>query len=381
MARPRLSPPDSDEFPGALPPLDGTANDVTALMGDIDAQISAVTSEFDADENDVTLKIKFHRVHAQKGKRAWLFDILPSELPVMDRLRDNYGDGTYEASVFKNGTLYRKFQFDIERPKFPVNEQRQNGNSEISTVLAAIAQQNERQFQQLKELMMTKQVAPVTASFDPFAMMTSMMAAMAQMKNLVATPQQGGMADQMTLFLKGVEVAKELGGGGGEKGLMDILSDLIKSPIVENAIASYASPVPTTPALPRPANPNQPQVTAQPTEGQKVNPQNIVVKQYINMLVDKAARQSDTDLYADFILDNVPENIIREHLAKETIIEDLSLIDPRVAQHAEWFKSLRDSIMVALTDDENDASIKEDATVHPKPGNPDDAPQGPGGGA
>ena len=105
------------------------------------------------------------------------------------------------------------------------------------------------------------------------------------------------------------------------------------------------------------------------------------IKKYVGMLVERAERGSDPDLYADFVLDNVPENVIKEHLANENIIEELSKIDPRVAQHAEWFNSLRDSLVSALTEDGSGADIKGDATIHPAPGNPNDAPDGQGGGA
>lgn len=385
MGRPLLSGPDVDEFPNALPPLSGVAVDTTELQSDIDAQVAAVTSEFDADDNDVKLKIKYFRVLPQKGRRAWLFDILPSELPVMDRIRDHYGDGTYQASVFKNGSLYRKFQFDVERPKFPVQPVKETGTSEISTVLAAIAEQNERQFQQLKELMLTRQ-APVSGA-DPVSMMTAMLGAMVQMKNLVAPAQQSGGMGSMELFIKGIEVAKELNSGDRETNLLDVLNNIIKSPIVEHAMASYgALPAPTAvnaavQKLQPPAQPKTAPSAPTNTGAETVKVPDMVIKQYINMLVQRAERGSDPELYADFVLDNAPENVIREHLANETIIEDLSKLDPRVAQHKEWFTSLRDSLLAALTEGEGEDTIINDATITPTLGNPDGPSEGQGGGA
>jgi hypothetical protein len=388
MGRPRLTSPDIDEFPDASPSINGEFTNDTELQNDIDTQISSVTSEFSADDRDVTLKIKFHRVLPQKGRRAWLFDILPSELPVMDRIRDHYGDGTYEASVYKNGNLYRKFQFDIERPKFPAQAVKETGSSEISTVLAAIAEQNERQFQQLKELMLTKQSVSVPVS-DPVNMMSAMLGAMVQMKNLMAPAPQPGSMGSMELFIKGIEVAKEMNSGDRETNLLDVLNNIIKSPIVEKAIESY-SVVPQLPRaqaqekLPSPVSIVKPSQDKQPITSPEKGDQTVKVpdafiKQYVNMLVERAMRGSDPDLYADFVLDNVPENIIREHLANETIIEDLSKLDPRVLQHKEWFVSLRDSLLNALTDDSSDDDTNEDATVIPTPGNPDGAPEGEGG--
>ena len=71
--------------------------------------------------------------------------------------------------------------------------------------------------------------------------------------------------------------------------------------------------------------------------------------QYVAMLVKKAVEDSDPALYADLILDNVPEEMIRSVLAAG-IVPTLAAVDARVKDHAEWFESLGATLGEAMTD-------------------------------
>jgi hypothetical protein len=54
-------------------------------------------------------------------------------------------------------------------------------------------------------------------------------------------------------------------------------------------------------------------------------------------------------LYAEFILDNVPQSMVEQNIMREDLIEYASSIDPRVKQHEQWFLELRDHIITVLT--------------------------------
>jgi len=60
---------------------------------------------------------------------------------------------------------------------------------------------------------------------------------------------------------------------------------------------------------------------------------------YVAMLVEKALEGSDPALYADLILDNVPEAMIRSVLSGG-IVAVLGAVDARVKDQAEWFEQL-----------------------------------------
>lgn len=351
----------SDEFEDADEVLQGDADDITELMGDVDADLNSVTSEFGKDKNDVQLKIKLHRVLERKGEREWLFDILPSELPIMDRVKEEYGGGKYEAAVFKNGKLFRKFNFNIANPR--VNSVIKNSASEFANIVAMMGKQQETQFAQLKELVLS-QKSPAQ-SFNMMEMMTGMVTLMVQMKNLMPST---GNSNNIDLLLKGMEIMKDFGGGGGggETTMMDVFKELIKSPLLEKAIEGVSTVVPQSAIANNPVIKKPPSISqssnhqsnnsqsnnSQPSQGNANMPNvNPVIKGYVNQLIQKAERNSDPALYAAFILDNVPENLVKEYLMREDLMDFIISINPNAAKHSEWFNELKNELTEILLED------------------------------
>jgi hypothetical protein len=326
--------------------VEGSVEDITELMGDVDSELDQVTSEFGKDKNDVQLKIKLHRVLERKGEREWLFDILPSELPIMDRVKDEYGGGKYEASLFKNGKLFRKFNFNIANPRASFVPK--SNSSDINTLVSLLNAQEEKRFNQLKELMISNKPAP---PFNMMEMMTGMVALMVNMKNLLPSSVASNSSGDIELLLKGMEIMKEFSGGGEgkETNMMDIIKELIKSPLLEKAIegaSAVVSNIPTNavnPALAKPAADIPPQTTGDSS----MNP---IIKSYLNQLIKKAASNSDPELYAAFILDNVPESTVREYLLRDDLMAVITSVNPQAAQYSEWFSELKNNITEILND-------------------------------
>lgn len=359
----------ADEFDEIDPAIESVVEDITELMGDVDSELDQITSEFDKDKNDVELKIKLHRVLERKGEREWLFDILPAELPIMDRVKEEYGGGKYQASVFKNGKLFRKFTFNIATPR--VNALLKNSTTEINSVLSALAAQQAQQFSQLKELMVTAKPAP---AFNMMEMMTGMVTLMVQMKNLMPQPIQHEN-NSMEYLLKGMEVMREMGNSAGnsdkDTNLLDIVRDLIKSPLLGKALEGISTPVKTekiTAPAQAPSQLNSPTASGN-------NDMNPIVKGYINQLIKKAAQNSDPELYAAFILDNVPETIVKQYLLRDDLMTVITAINPEAGKYGEWFEELKNSIIEILSepsdenlthsDDKNNNSADASATVKP----------------
>lgn len=334
--------------------IDPEFEDITDLQNDIDATLSKVSSEFDKDENDVNFKIKLHRVLEKKGEREWLFDILPSELPVMDRVRDEYGGGRYEASMFKNGKLFRKFNFNIATPRTnyvpPVKS-----NNDLNSIVAMLMQQQKDQMNEFKELILqvAKPAAP-SNQMDIVGIMTAMAGMFKVFQGMMPQPVNNG--NGIELLIKGMEVMKDVQGGNGETGLLDVVKELVKSPLIENILQQKVLTAPTaaTPAAapriagPAPASPGAPSISATPkTEDENMIRQKFIAGQ-INQLVMLAKQNKDPDLYAEVVLDNLPafvsENDIKQVLANENIIEDMSKINPEVKNYEQWFLAFKNSV-------------------------------------
>ena len=394
MGRSRAFLPDPEDLEGVI---DSTGEDVSKLQGDIDTEEQKITSEFDADNKDVKWLIKVYRVIEKEGKMNWLFNCLPSELPIIDKLRDAYGSGLYRARVYKNGSLYRALDYSIEAPKFmdqmknPLQQSSAQQPADVTNIVNAMLAAQERQFLKLQEILVNR--APPATGFNMQEAMTGVLAMMVQMKSFLAPsqPNTGGI----DMLLKFMEIAKEIGGGGGETNFLDVIRDVVKSDVFGKALeASVVPQLPAQSATSQPAKKRLPVQAAQTasvastTNSNEVNSMKvpaIVIKQYLGQLISRAERGSDPALYAEFVLDNVADTIYEkplvEFLSRENVVDELAKIDGRVQQHVEWFNELRDSVISILTDGGDDANTGEDAStsIAPKPSN--EPPVGPGGNA
>ncbi len=81
-----------------------------------------------------------------------------------------------------------------------------------------------------------------------------------------------------------------------------------------------------------------------------------MLKPYLSQMVERAARDSDPGLYAEFIVDNMPGPIINSWLARPDLLDYLISLDGRVAEHRDWFEELRAEIAAMLTEAQDSAN-------------------------
>lgn len=365
-----LSKPDESEITDIL---NAESEDISNIVDDIDAQLSSITSELGGDKLDVKFTVKVYRIVENRGELAWLFDCTPAELPILQKLRDEYSGGRFECRIYRNNRIYKRIKVVVEQPSKPVAVQSKNDMAEM---LKEMGRQQQENFNMLKDTVLQMVGKPSTPPPSQIETMTLMMGLMKSMKDF-ATPQipQTPAFDpekMFDLFLKGMEMGRE-SGGGGETGLMDIAKELIKSPL----LGQLAQAATTLPQLPRPTipaqNPTTPKIAMQPQSQAQTQPKqpkqegenmkNPVLKHYLNMLVQKAEKDSDPILYAEFILDNVPQSMVEQNIMRDDLIEYASTIDPRVKDYQEWFIDLRDHIISVLTSpDEEEETGSTDLT-------------------
>jgi hypothetical protein len=228
---------------------------------------------------------------------------------------------------------------------------------------------------------------------------------------------QAPAADLNTQFAQVINVlqgAKELvGGDGGQTGStwVDLLRDFLGSPAMgalAQGMLGQAQGGPPLPGLPSTAtpprlpaiaaspgpvapsatvtasvtpSPHQPNIPARPV-GDPVLQQLSWLRGTLAQLLPQAAKGSNPRLYAEVILDNIPEflgeAVLREQLAAPDWFEKLKGIDNRVEQHQEWFTKFRDYAVRVLI---KRARRAEEITDHGTNGSAADAavPPGPAG--
>lgn len=349
-----------------------------------------ILAEFGQSPDNVAWSVKVYRA-AQKGEpEPYLFTCSPNEFPIIDKLRDEYGTGKYRVRVFVNNRVHKYFTVSVEARRTataPVAP----APAPVSDGLAAAL---ERQTALLERLI-NQRNTPVP-QVNTLEMITGVLGAISQVKNLFGPATPPGPENAIELFMKGIEAAKELGGGErGSTGLMDIVRDLLKSPIVEKMIEGAAANINvphTAPALPlqpgigeipQPIVSTQqppPQAPTQqpPTNGDAIHqqapspendPRLIGMVHNIRYLATKAAANADVELYADWVLDNVPRDLLAQMIADPNALATLSAAVPEARPYVGWFGQLLALVKEILTEE---AGGVQDVG-HVQPGSPSNA--------
>lgn len=315
--------------------------------------IAAFSSAGSADE----WYIKVHRISGNNRHgfgEPYLFTMSPDELDgIHDKLRDEYGSGRYRCRAYQNRGLVNSFEVEVEAQVEPERLQRIPELVRPAET-ASIAQMIELSGQKLLlsfEQRLAAATPIATAAIDPMAMFTQFAGLMTAMKGLMPDPP----AQNLDVLIRGIELAKEFGGSaGGETGLMDVVRELVKSPVIENVLGNMAAargmvlPAPQQP--PPAAAPARLMLPANPTPVMPVSgpnhqamPQgdvNNFVAQQLNTLVALAAAGTDPALLAETVYDNLPDATLEYIVTSQNILAELAQIDPRVGNHKIWFQHL-----------------------------------------
>jgi hypothetical protein len=257
----------------------------------------------------------------------------------------------------------------------------------------------------MREVLLAAKPKPVLEGLDIPAMITAAAAALATLRQVVAPPPPPpppppAESNAIDMLLKGIELANQLredsGGSGGEPGLMTIVRDLIRSPMLGQAVAAATNPpapvhpqlpvrptmspkpimlptVPSAPAQSRPINGTAPvHAIAQPLP---VDPTDELLRPYLVTLIEKAQANSAPGLYAELIADSAPEPLIASLLDGDTVAR-LIRVHPPVSAQREWFEQLIAELRALYSDDDGDVIQSTDASGLPAPDVLGDHPSG-----
>jgi hypothetical protein len=326
---------------------------------------------------------------------AYVFECSPDSFS-MDQLRDEYGGGEFRVYIHIDGELQKNIRVMVEpKPK----------TTDETPALAALREGLDRQGKLLEAL--TARVAapappaPGLASMLGGATLPETLTAFGALLQILRPPapppppvQQESTSGAIDMLMKGIQLAKDLReeGGGGESTLLDVVRDMLKSPMLLQAVESAANqpklPAPTTangrqvpmrrgPAQHGPitASARQPAVTdtdrppaatapaadaSEVVEGTaEVSPAKLsdpqmaqMVQHYMGVLTAQAAADSDPELYAGLILDQLPDEAIIMLLDREPDPVSALIADyPPAEPYREWFEAVVAYVEQAFADD------------------------------
>lgn len=327
--------------------------DVSDLQNDIDAQMNEIFAEFGGDPDEVEFSIRVYRAMTGRGELEYCFGCLPSELPIMERIRENFGAGKYEVRVYRNKKIFRRRTLNIAMPKKPVKQMEDLSRAnDTKDLVAGLMEMQKSQFEQLQTIMAGQNRQP-----SQFEMMQSMLTLMASMKEAMGFNGPVSVQDPMKNFREGIDFAKdimEMGGSGRDKDSTDVLLkaiDTFAPALIEGAKQDTSlNPPVSQPLKQNPTRP--PNLTTE-----KKSMFEIVIQSQVKRLVGLASQGKDPELYAEVLLDQIPEQYIpnlNKFLNDPAYIAKLQEINPGVGNHADWFSDLKTNLLGMLSEPEED---------------------------
>ena len=313
---------------------------------------------------DSGARYRVDKLASKPGERdAYCMDYTRDNLS-LESIREVFGGGTYKITTYGPGSRYiRGGQCRVtiaELPKSAQSAQPVTPSADLAAILAAAKGDNSSLALMMK--MFEQQGAMLTAllSRPPVAPTGPTTLEILQMiREMNQAAPKSGESGAVDLLLRGIELGKEFAGGGDESmlGLAGKGIDMLRPLIERGAQPASAQPAarsgPAQASLPAP----EPAAKTQPaTETDPMLRQLNWLRQQTVMLCHQAARGKNPELYAEVLLDNLPDFVtqddLRERLKDPGAVAQLAQLNADVAKYAPWFEELRKSILEFLTPDD-----------------------------
>lgn len=257
---------------------------------------------------------------------------------LMSYIANTYGGGEYRLMIYANGKLKGNKLQSIAQ-KVSTDLMRQSPTGEAAGILATVLDRMEANNRQMMEMISKQNQAP-----DRMAMLQEMI----MFKELFAPAQnqQLNMINPLTQLKESMELLQGLGvsiGGEKESGFTDLLAQM--APVILNMTNQPApSPVQVTPQQ----NPIKDAPKPAPQQTEKKPQMNFQLKAGIAMLINAASKDSNQMTYAEMIMDNIDENLIREYITDKDSFLKLQKIAPQVVKFKPWFELLAEHVKAQL---------------------------------
>jgi len=375
----------------------GTTDDYGLDAYDPGDVIARALDEMDAHEQ-ASFNV-YEQLEGNSSKMPFLFTVAADQYTIeqlLSKIAHEYGGGNYRIHLRGSTTqgknlLIANQVFPVKEPKRPPENEAKANDTSTDKLLEYMRERDRKTDEQMSEL--RREVTEARTSrgsenADPFNAMERAMQVMAQMHNMI--PQgNGSPAGKQKSLIEQLHEAKEISKYFSEStGEQSEFVSLIREglgPLIEMAKSqnSHNQSQNTT------GNQNMngaPQSQSQPKPTSTEQEMQQTIGGHVQFLLQAAARNGDPEVYADMVLDFTPEQHyaqLREFLMQPNALEVITAKVPAIAQHLEWFKSLKTAILASLDagDDDGETSThvpeqrdhRSDATGH---GDPDGPPSG-----
>lgn len=320
-----------------------------------------IRSEFNKSDEDVWA-VKVSRYLGNGKAEIECFDCSPDDFPITERIREEHGAGNYRVRVWKNSRLAHFFQYAIEASK-------RNPTAEVKSEIATLAQSFQAALDRQSQMIERLVAGQSKGGNGGGNTMKDMAETLVLLKGLVPTPEKSSRSELLEIFKLGMSAAS----GGSETpsdggGILGFAERLLNNPVIQKIAEAATSALP--PTAPPPAQLSAPRaqtngatrvegdVAANQAQDQQAAVENFM-RQQVLYLMGRAANyrrtiattepESHPDLYAEWVLDNIPRPILDPLMATPDPVGTLAGFVPEVAQFQDWFAALVGAIRSELT--------------------------------
>lgn len=352
-----------DDIPAGRPPADALSEMLASLQG-------ATTS-----------RITVYRV-VKNQPQSYVFECDPASFS-LDDLRDKYNGGEFRLYVSKDGRLFKNMRVVVEPKQMPHHADHIAPASGMSDVLAVMRDGFAAQAAAVREAMGARSGPSPFSNMDIPAVISAVAAAVTALRPPAPPPPPDNTSTVMDAFMRGIEIATGLreSAAPADNSIGGMLRDVLKSPLMAAVVQQAATPTPPA-QVPVQRLPSPPQSTipaqsasqqqvshAKPAEQITVDQETQMLAHYLGFLTQKAKSGADPALYADIVLDNVPDQQLTELLNKgDGLLDYLVQVCPPVGDHREWFASMLESINGALSEEQPESPNATDTEASLIPG-------------
>ena len=324
---------------------------------------SKILAEFNQADDQDAWTIGVSRFLKFGQPEEFCFNCSPADFPIIERIQEKWGAGMYIVRLRRNGKIVRAFRYAVAAPRENPVAAVHNELGQISSTFQAAL---DRMSQMVERLVTQRGNNNGGGGNSPS--ITELMTAMVQMKEFVAPKERTGASELLQVFKLGIEAAGGAPVAEGT-GILGSLERILSSPIIQKIAegAMSAMPAPAAPGAPQPVparveapRPNGVAVRTEPTATAVASPQEqqiqVFMRTQILYLLGRAHQwrqsqqtKSHPDLYAEWVVDNIPIEILGPVVNAPNPLELLSQFVPEVAGFADWFAQLLESVRAELT--------------------------------
>lgn len=357
------------QAPGWGVPVSTRATNADAIDADDDDATESLISQFVGALSEPAadrLRVKVYRINDVSGKLEYCRDMLPGQFKapdMLERLRVDWGPGEYEFRLIGSAGIMKRLRQSVANPLGPV------------AAIAAPAQSSDAMAQALAMLAQGQNaiIEALNRRPDPREEMRANLEMLALMRNAfapAAAPAAPAL-DPMAMFSQVVGMIRE-----SKKTIAEFADDereekdplgaaipkLIETASALVLKANAPQPMPTIAApaslsTPR-ENPEEviPQSDVTEETADMTNPAMLLLRGYVDDLLDMIARNETPEKGGEYIAQNIPEEF-DAYLTNRYWFEFIAANFPQLTQHEAWVRAAKAHADKLMSDpEENDAA-------------------------